>query len=544
MIKKLFTLFLILLLPSFLFAGETYVDGQTNDGHIIQDEGTTIAQQPILNFIGGGVSVTNSSTTGKTLVTINGTSGDTLDTLSDVNTSGATISDTLIFNGTTWGVGASGGATISNATYGSTWDSVTTIAPSKNAIYDAGFLQSESDPIVKAINGIIKSNGSTISAASAGTDYYNASNQIDHDQTTNYSANKHIDHTGVTLTAGSGLSGGGDISTNRSFALDTSEVESLTWGTGSSASFAWTFNLSGTDVTVTFGSNKITFSGDLEVQGDVYVTDVFVTNIDGDSYVLGKLAIGKTTPSYPLDVVGAVVADAATIDTLTLTNPLSRLFGGNGYSSYPAGSIIVTTTVDTLTFVYSNLGTKVLTNTNGVWSLETPSAGISNVVEDTTPELGGDLSLNGHNLDFPTTANISDVLDEDNMVSNSATKLSTQQSIKAYVDTKTTETKCLYWENPVAGDDFKSIWVADGYAVTLTRMWGESDQTVVWNFQVDDGSPADVNSADLTMAAGTVVDGSLDGDTTMASGDTLDLKIASVSNTPTWASVCFTCTKD
>jgi len=48
------------------------------------------------------------------------------------------------------------------------------------------------------------------------------------------------------------------------------------------------------------------------------------------------------------------------------------------------------------------------------------------------------LDLNGKNIDFPTTANISDCLDEDNMVSNSATKLATQQSIKAYADTKTT----------------------------------------------------------------------------------------------------------
>lgn len=60
--------------------------------------------------------------------------------------------------------------------------------------------------------------------------------------------------------------------------------------------------------------------------------------------------------------------------------------------------------------------------------------GIDNVVEDLTPQLGGDLDLNGQNLDFPTTPNISDVLDEDNMASDSATMLATQQSIKAYVD--------------------------------------------------------------------------------------------------------------
>jgi hypothetical protein len=63
-------------------------------------------------------------------------------------------------------------------------------------------------------------------------------------------------------------------------------------------------------------------------------------------------------------------------------------------------------------------------------------AKLANVVEDTTPQLGGDLDLNGKNIDFPTTANISDCLDEDTMASDSATKLATQQSIKAYADSK------------------------------------------------------------------------------------------------------------
>lgn len=60
----------------------------------------------------------------------------------------------------------------------------------------------------------------------------------------------------------------------------------------------------------------------------------------------------------------------------------------------------------------------------------------SDLVDDTSPQLGGDLDLNGNNIDFATTANISDCLDEDNMVSDSATKLATQQSIKAYIDTE------------------------------------------------------------------------------------------------------------
>ena len=56
------------------------------------------------------------------------------------------------------------------------------------------------------------------------------------------------------------------------------------------------------------------------------------------------------------------------------------------------------------------------------------------LVDDATPQLGGDLDLNGHNIDFSSVANISDVLDEDDMSSDSDTKLATQRSIKAYAD--------------------------------------------------------------------------------------------------------------
>lgn len=41
------------------------------------------------------------------------------------------------------------------------------------------------------------------------------SGAIDHDATTNFVANEHVDHTSVCINAGTGLSGGGDISTSR-----------------------------------------------------------------------------------------------------------------------------------------------------------------------------------------------------------------------------------------------------------------------------------------------------------------------------------------
>ena len=102
-----------------------------------------------------------------------------------------------------------------------------------------------------------------------------------------------------------------------------------------------------------------------------------------------------------------------------------------------------------------------------------------------------------------------------------------------------TDTKCIYFEDPTADDDFKSIWFAK-QAATLTSVWCESDQTVNLDLQVDDGSPADVNGTDLVCDTTPPEDTSLAGDATMASGDRLDLAITSVSGTPTWVSVCWT----
>ena len=48
---------------------------------------------------------------------------------------------------------------------------------------------------------------------------FSGSSQVDIHNTTGYVANENIDHSSVTLTAGSGLTGGGDITSNRSLAL-------------------------------------------------------------------------------------------------------------------------------------------------------------------------------------------------------------------------------------------------------------------------------------------------------------------------------------
>jgi len=52
------------------------------------------------------------------------------------------------------------------------------------------------------------------------TNTHNLTTDIDHDSLTNFSADEHVAHSTVTLTAGTGLTGGGDISANRTFDVD------------------------------------------------------------------------------------------------------------------------------------------------------------------------------------------------------------------------------------------------------------------------------------------------------------------------------------
>ena len=57
-----------------------------------------------------------------------------------------------------------------------------------------------------------------------GDNVISSSAQVDHNLTTNFVANEHIDHTTVSISAGSGLSGGGTIAATRTLALDTSSA--------------------------------------------------------------------------------------------------------------------------------------------------------------------------------------------------------------------------------------------------------------------------------------------------------------------------------
>jgi hypothetical protein len=118
--------------------------------------------------------------------------------------------------------------------------------------------------------------------------------------------------TAVTLTGGTG------IDTTRSsdtvtFDLDTTEIEATTWGAGGNASNIWTFNLSGTDHTMTAGSGLMTFSNGVTVSGTASAANVAVTGTGGTGYLT---MVGQASnPSSP--AAGTLLLNATTSNGFT-----------------------------------------------------------------------------------------------------------------------------------------------------------------------------------------------------------------------------------
>ena len=127
------------------------------------------------------------------------------------------------------------------------------------------------------IAGVDTSLGGTITAATIGDAIgaLSASVNVDHDATTNFVANEHIDHTSVSVIAGTGLTGGGTIAANRTL--------NVVGGTGVTAN-ANDISIGqdvATNANVTFASvtttGNATIAGNLDVQGTT--TTINTTNL-------------------------------------------------------------------------------------------------------------------------------------------------------------------------------------------------------------------------------------------------------------------------
>jgi hypothetical protein len=150
-----------------------------------------------------------------------------------------------------------------------------------------------------------------------------ASSQIDHDATTNFVANEHIDHSTVSITAGSGLSGGGDITTTRTLSVNSGSM--LPYYSSS------IFSTVSGDITITAGGVASIAANSVELGTDT--TGNYVADITAES---GIVSTGATT--------GETISHTLRLDTgsATFTNGVVKSLPAGTYSSsaqLPAGTV-------------------------------------------------------------------------------------------------------------------------------------------------------------------------------------------------------------
>jgi len=187
-----------------------------------------------------------------------------------------------------------------------------------------------------------------------GAGVISASAMVDHDSTTNFVANEHIDHSGVTITAGDGLTGGGTIASTRTLAV----------GQGTGVTINANDVAIGQDVAttanVTFAS--VTTTGNIEAEGDViaqnYIVSSSVTHMTS-SFRSGSTISGDTPADDTHQFTGSLSISGSSTDIFnTSTASLASIFVQNdGHISSSGGRIKGFDQIAATTFNGNVLGT-------------------------------------------------------------------------------------------------------------------------------------------------------------------------------------------
>ena len=284
-------------------------------------------------------------------------------------------------------------------------------------------LGSESYPttnrILKSVNAEhvgdsnISDNGTTVTILSnaivngtfsaTGTTLVSGSSQINHNSTTNYDANQHVDHTAVSITAGNGLSGGGTIASTRTLTLDTGSVHFLdgvkkelnTEGVVSGSSQVSYTGLSNIPSGIVSGSSQVSYTGLSNipsgiVSGSSQISFGGISGIPG-GIVSGSAQIDLTaTTNYSSGIktrlnAEGVVSGSSQISFGSISSIPSGLVSGSSQitlsSTTGYGSVLnqAVLTSSSPTFAGLTLGTEFTSNDTNGYSRFTESNGSAQV---------------------------------------------------------------------------------------------------------------------------------------------------------------------
>ena len=178
------------------------------------------------------------------------------------------------------------------------------------------------------------------------------SSQIDHDSTTNFVANEHIDHSGVSILAGNGLTGGGTIDANR-----TIDVVSANNGISINLN---NIELENTSTTFTSGvklklntDGVVSSSAQIDAdQTNGWVADV-KTQLNSNTVVSASAQIsmsGDISGSADSSTVTAIQGVSLTSDEVTQISNIDSVTISNTQWGYLGSSNQALATTDNVTF--------------------------------------------------------------------------------------------------------------------------------------------------------------------------------------------------
>ena len=174
-----------------------------------------------------------------------------------------------------------------------------------------------------------------------------------------------------------------------------------------------------------------------------------------------KAYVDATVTAEDLDIA----ADDSTAIAIDLDSEVLQFSGGANITTKATGNTLTASLDTSLTGLTSVTSTAIVTNT--ISSSDSSAVILNDALNvDGALDVGGGLTLSNG------ATSITSIVDEDNMASNSATALATQQSIKAYVDAQVTASD-LDFQGDAGGAlsidlDSEVLDIAGGANITTT----------------------------------------------------------------------------
>ena len=248
---------------------------------------------------------------------------------------------------------------------------------------------------------------------------FSSSIQVDHDATTNFVANEHIDHSTITIGSGKGLTGGGTIVTSRSLTLATGSDHFLD-GVKEKINLEGVFSSSAqvnADTITNFDSNVLAYINDLGVQSGSDTVDY--TDSDTLAYIN---SLGVHSGSYLGTATTTNLTEGTNLyyTNTRVTNQVNDL----GLVSQSAQIDVTATTNYSSINQYSDTKVKTKLNVEGVISGSSQITDGSGLVSqsaqiDGTSILNNTITIVGNSTALGGSVTLANITDSSGIVSSS-----------------------------------------------------------------------------------------------------------------------------